>query len=42
MQQKTNSGGGILIKALKAQKVAGVYGKQEPLSFTNDLNKRDL
>ena len=31
-----------LIKALKTKKVAGVYGKQEPLSFTNDLDKRDL
>lgn len=31
-----------LIKGLKNKKVAGVYGRQEPLSFTNDLDKRDL
>ena len=31
-----------LIKSLKNKNVAGVYGRQEPLSFTNDLDKRDL
>ncbi len=31
-----------LIKDLGNPKVAGVYGRQEPLSFTSDLDKRDL
>ena len=33
---------GSLIKDLDNPNVAGVYGRQEPLSFTSDLNKRDL
>jgi len=33
---------GNLIKDLKSPNVAGVYGRQEPLSFTSDLDKRDL
>jgi rhamnosyltransferase len=31
-----------LIYDLKDANVAGVYGRQEPLSFTSDLDKRDL
>ena len=31
-----------LIKDLKSDKIAGVYGRQEPLSFSSDLDKRDL
>ena len=31
-----------LIKGLKEKKVAGVYGRQKPLSYSNDLDKRDL
>ena len=31
-----------LIFELKDLNVAGVYGRQEPLSFTSDLDKRDL
>jgi rhamnosyltransferase len=31
-----------LVEDLKNPNVAGVYGKQEPLSFTSDLDKRDL
>jgi rhamnosyltransferase len=31
-----------LVKDLDNPTVAGVYGKQEPLSFTSDLDKRDL
>ena len=31
-----------LIKDLNKKKVAGVYGRQEPLSFSSDLDKRDL
>lgn len=31
-----------LIKNLNTKNVAGVYGRQEPLSFSSDLNKRDL
>ena len=31
-----------LIKDLKKKDVAGVYGRQEPLSFSSDLDKRDL
>jgi rhamnosyltransferase len=33
---------GNLIKNLNDPNVAGVYGRQEPLSFTSDLDKRDL
>ena len=33
---------GNFIKDLELKNVAGVYGKQEPLSFTSDLDKRDL
>lgn len=31
-----------LIRNLSEPTVAGVYGRQEPLSFTSDLDKRDL
>jgi rhamnosyltransferase len=31
-----------LISGLKNPKIAGVYGRQEPLSFSTALNKRDL
>lgn len=31
-----------LIKDLKNQNVAGVYSRQQPLSFTSDVDKRDL
>ena len=31
-----------LIKNLKDKSVAGVYGRQEPLSYSSDLDKRDL
>ena len=31
-----------LIKDLSNKDIAGVYGRQEPLSFTNPLDKRDL
>lgn len=31
-----------LIKNLKSKKVAGVYGRQQPLAFTPDTDKRDL
>ena len=31
-----------LVKDLSDPEVAGVYGRQEPLSFTSDLDKRDL
>ncbi len=31
-----------LVKDLNKKKVAGVYGRQEPLSFSSDLDKRDL
>jgi rhamnosyltransferase len=31
-----------LIEDLGSPNVAGVYGRQEPLSFTSDLDKRDL
>ena len=31
-----------LIKNLDSKKVAGVYGRQEPLSYSSDLDKRDL
>ena len=33
---------GSLIKDLKDKKIAGVYGRQEPLSFSNPNDKRDL
>jgi len=33
---------GNLIKDLSDPNIAGVYGRQEPLSFTSDLDKRDL
>ena len=31
-----------LIKELSNSKIAGVYGRQEPFSFSSDLDKRDL
>jgi len=31
-----------LIKDLKDKKVAGVYGRQEPMKYTSDIDKRDL
>jgi len=31
-----------LVKPLEDETVAGVYGRQEPLAFTSDLDKRDL
>ena len=31
-----------LVKELDQDNVAGIYGRQEPLSFTSDLDKRDL
>ena len=31
-----------LIRDLEDERVAGVYGRQEPLSFSSDLDKRDL
>ena len=31
-----------LIKDLKDKKVAGVYGRQEPMKYTSDVDKRDL
>ena len=31
-----------LIKGLKDKKVAGVYGRQEPMKYTSDIDKRDL
>jgi rhamnosyltransferase len=31
-----------LVKGLDDQSVAGIYGRQEPLAFTPDLDKRDL
>ena len=31
-----------LVHDLKDPEIAGVYGRQEPLSFTSDLDKRDL
>ena len=33
---------GKLVEDLADPEVAGVYGRQEPLSFTSDLDKRDL
>ena len=31
-----------LVQGLSDESVAGVYGRQEPLAFTSDLDKRDL
>lgn len=31
-----------LLRNFDEESVAGVYGRQEPMSFTNDLDKRDL
>jgi len=31
-----------LVKDLDMPNIAGIYGRQEPLSFTSDLDKRDL
>jgi rhamnosyltransferase len=31
-----------LVKNTKSKKVAGVYGRQEPFSFSSDIDKRDL
>jgi len=31
-----------LLRNFDSTEVAGVYGRQEPMSFTNDLDKRDL
>ncbi|MBT5303551.1 MAG: glycosyltransferase, partial [Candidatus Scalindua sp.] len=31
-----------LLRNFEDESVAGVYGRQEPMSFTNDLDKRDL
>ena len=31
-----------LINDLKDKKVAGVYGRQEPMKYTSDVDKRDL
>jgi len=31
-----------LVRNLDDREVAGVYGRQEPMSFSSDLNKRDL
>lgn len=31
-----------LVNGLKSSKIAGVYGKQEPLSFSSPIDKRDL
>jgi glycosyltransferase involved in cell wall biosynthesis len=31
-----------LVKDLSKNKIAGVYGRQEPLSFSSDIDKRDL
>lgn len=33
---------GNLVKEIEPQDVAGVYGRQEPLHFSSDLDKRDL
>lgn len=33
---------GNLVKDLEDDKTAGVYGRQEPMSFTSDSDKRDL
>jgi CMP-N-acetylneuraminic acid synthetase len=31
-----------LIKGLKDKNVAGIYGRQEPMKYTSDIDKRDL
>lgn len=31
-----------LVKNIKLSKVAGIYGRQEPLSYSSDFDKRDL
>lgn len=31
-----------LVRGLEDESVAGIYGRQEPLAFTSDLDKRDL
>lgn len=31
-----------LVKNIKSKKIAGVYGRQEPFSFSSDIDKRDL
>ena len=31
-----------LIQDIEDQKIAGIYGRQEPLSFSSDIDKRDL
>jgi len=31
-----------LVKGLDDETIAGIYGRQEPLAFTSDLDKRDL
>ena len=31
-----------LVEDLNSPNIAGIYGKQEPLSFTSDIDKRDL
>lgn len=31
-----------LIKPLKSQKIAGVYGRQQPMPYSSNLDKRDL
>jgi len=33
---------GNLVKNIRSPKVAGVYGKQQPLSYSSDFDKRDL
>ena len=38
----TNNWLNNLIKDLKDKKVAGVYGRQEPMKYTSDIDKRDL
>jgi len=32
----------ILVRELSNPQIAGIYGRQEPLSFSSDLDKRDL
>ena len=31
-----------MVSDLEQENIAGVYGRQEPLAFTSDLDKRDL
>ena len=31
-----------LVSGLKDDKIAGIYGRQEPLPYSSDLDKRDL